>query len=617
MQYRNIISCLLLLATLLLASCQAEDLDVTARGCLRLNIQGISSETTKTRSTPAELKDKLGLNVDKFQLAITRQGYSMPYYSGKFIQKEMEIPVGTYDIVATYGENPLLGRNTPYYIGTTTATIEEDLTTEASLTCKVGNALVSVIFGENEAQAARFEKFYSSYKLFVHVGNYSMDITNEDPTSSIYLRAGSNINLSFMGTLREEKGRTVTCELQDESIPSRLNAGEHLIVTLTPDDTKTTVNIHKIEVKTVTLEETIPLSWLPAAAALPIHQYDKNGNLVGTNVTFTDAFPGMEWEAIVTNAEGTTVRGISGTGTLTSKYESNETWPYLPEGKYTANYYVITSSGNKELQNSREFIVHAPQLKLLLGGYSSYTKYLEGDTDAANECNANTIYEPSVKINISPDLLVLTKYNTTFTYNLNGTTNNITGNNITLNNITGLAPRSEAYPLDVSISFGGTTISDKRDFYITGLPIRFQPPTQGQGWTTNGSNNITFEATYVRFGGKADNSNQAITYNKLSIPADTNVALDYDVTVHPATLGTELTVKLGNQTILSAKESGGAANTQDFNYQSTTTLRLTSTVSSIECHNSYGSLDGNLFGMLDIWRGTSSYIYKLDFKYGE
>ena len=617
MQYRNIISCLLLLATLLFASCQAEDLDVTAKGCLHLAIQGISSETIETRSTPAELKDRLGLSVDKFQLAITRQGYSQPYYSGKFTEKEMEIPVGTYDIAATYGENPILGRNTPYYIGTTTATIEEDQTTEASLTCKVGNALVSVIFGEDDTQAARFEKFYSSYKLFVHVGNYSMDITNEDPTSSIYLRAGSNINLSFMGVLREENGRTVTCDLEDENLPTRLNAGEHLIVTLTPDETKTTVNIHKVEVKTVTLEETIPLSWLPIAAALPIHQYDKNGNLVGTNVTFTDAFPGMEWEAVVTNAEGTTVRGISGTGTLTSKYENNETWPYLPEGRYTANYYVITSSGNKELQNSREFIVHAPQLKLSLGGYSSYTKYLEGDIEAANECNANTIYEPSVKINISPDLLALTKYNTTFTYNLNGTTNNITGNNITLNNITGLAPRSEAYPLDVSISFGGTKIHDIRDFYITGLPIRFQPPTQGQGWTTNGSNNITFEATYVRFGGKADNSNQAITYNKLSIPADTNVALDYDVTVHPATLGTELTVKLGNQTILSAKESGGAANTQDFNYQSTATLRLTSAVSSIECHNSYGSLDGNLFGMLDIWRGTSSYIYKLDFKYGE
>ena len=49
--------------------------------------------------------------------------------------------------------------------------------TEASIACKVGNALVSVRFGRDEAERARFDKFYKHYALQVWNGDKAASIT--------------------------------------------------------------------------------------------------------------------------------------------------------------------------------------------------------------------------------------------------------------------------------------------------------------------------------------------------------------------------------------------------------------------------------------------------------
>ena len=92
-------------------------------------------------------------------------------------------------------------------------------------------------------------------------------------------------------------------------------------LTLPDPESALGVNIGKAEVTTVQLDETIPLSWLPVSTVIPLHQYNEDNMLVGTNLTFSNNYPGMEWKAEVTNAQGETVRIVSGTGALFSEYK--------------------------------------------------------------------------------------------------------------------------------------------------------------------------------------------------------------------------------------------------------------------------------------------------------
>ncbi len=608
MQYRNIISCLLLLSTFLFASCQADDLNITAQGNLRLSIQGISSETTETRSTPAELKEQNGLNASDFQLSVTRQGYESPMYNGSYTDKELKVPVGTYDITATYGENPLLGRDTPYYIGTTTATVEEDKTTEASLTCKVANSLISVCFGKDADEAARFEKFYSSYKMTVHVGNYSIDINNTNPLSSIYMQPGNTFSLSFSGKLKADDDRLVTCELDHSELPTTLNAAQHLIVTLTLPDPESAVviNISKVEMEEVTLEETIPLSWLPVPQATPEHQYDSEGNLVGTNVSFSNSFPKMEWKTVLTDAEGVEVRSIQGEGMLNSLYSDNAEWPYLPKGTYKATYYVVLN-GTPTKHSSREFNIPDPDLKITMGGYTSYTLYQKGEIDEANECDAYTIYNPSAKVNVSPTLLNNSKYSSNISLEYDNNSKNVSAiNYVEMGDQTNVTPSFTAYTYKASASFADSETDNSIDFFITGLPILFDPPTK-ENWKSTDDGTVVWNSDEVRLG-KMDWTweHQSITCEKFAIPRGTSMLINYDTMVHGATVGTRLDLYVGVDKFFTFTSSSGAFNNQKHTCKGQEKLVTTSNASYVKAYNDYGSGDV-----------TSSYIYSLEYLYSE
>lgn len=608
MCHHKFIFCLSLLTAILFISCQADDLNVTVQGSLKLSIEGISSETTETRSTPAELKEKNGLSAIDFHMSVTRQGYESPMYNGSYTDKEMKVPVGSYDITATYGENPLLGRDTPYYIGTTTAVVEEDKTTEASLTCKVANSLISARFGKNLKESERFERFYTSCKMTVHVGNYSMDITSGNPLSSIYLQPGQTFSLSFSGKLKADNDRLVTCELNNAELPTTLNAAQHLIVTLTlPDpENATVINISKVEMEEVTLEETIPLSWLPVPQAKPEHQYDNEGNLVGTNVSFSNSYPNMEWKTVVTDANGTEVRTIQGEGILNSLYNENTEWPYLPKGNYKATYYIVLDD-TPTRHSSREFSIPDPNLQITMGGYTSYSLYLKGEVDEANNCDAYTIYNPSATMNVSPTLLNNSKYNSNISLEYGNNSKNVSAiSYVELGDQTNVTPSFTAYNYSASANFAGSNATNNIDFYITGLPILFDPPTEEQGWVGSTTINLHWEDDNVQLGRDVwDNNPRYITYSKFAIPRGTHVAAQYNVNVHGATVETTLTLSMGNQIYFEKTSGSGLFHNEDEFYNGTVSFSLTENTSTAKASNSYGK------------GATRSHIYSLGYQYGK
>ena len=332
MKQRHIVIFTLLLMTSLLVGCVQEDGLSLANGKLRLSIGKVSTQT-ESRATPAELGKPMAEN---FQLKIQRQGSQYTAYEGAF-QEEMPVKVGTYDITATFGEDVIIGRDTPYYIGSAEATVNKDESTTVSIPCKVGNALVSVVFGRNADETARFDRFYEEYGLLVQVGNYSMGINKEQTATSIYFPAGSQPQFYFYGTLKADGGRMVSIELDHNDIPDVFQAADHAKLTLTLPDPESAlgVNIGKAEVTTVQLDETIPLSWLPVSTVIPLHQYNEDNMLVGTNLTFSNNYPGMEWKAEVTNAQGETVRIVCISDTSTTR--PNRTWCVPASRRWTSS----------------------------------------------------------------------------------------------------------------------------------------------------------------------------------------------------------------------------------------------------------------------------------------
>ena len=186
-------------------------------------------------------------------------------------EENLVIPasVGVYDITASYGDNPELALDAPYYEGKAEdEEIKEGATEPVSVTieCKVANALASVVY-EDEA---KFQELFSSYGLNVKVGNFNVTLNNSNAGKSAYYQAGSKPTFTFVGTLKGN-GKEVTKSLtaEDNSAlgeDATFAAAKHCILTLSLGTTEPGVNLtlSKVEVEEVTINETIPLEWLPA-----------------------------------------------------------------------------------------------------------------------------------------------------------------------------------------------------------------------------------------------------------------------------------------------------------------------------------------------------------------
>lgn len=588
---KYIIRILLLCLTFSLMACVSEEEPIPMGEGGRLQLSLANINTTTTRSNPHDIGAP---SIADFHLQITNAS-GRAVYDDVFTEEEITLPIGRYDIAVTYGSNSLMAIDEPYYIGTDNVEIVKDQTTESSITAGVGNALVSVNFGRDAEELARFERYYSDYALYVRIGNYSMPITKEKPSQSVYVQSGSHVTLRFWGKLKMEDNREVSCELTSDDFPETLNAADHAIVTLSLPDPESAlgVDISKVEVETVTMDETIPLSWLPVAQVIPMHQFDRDGLLVGTNLIITESYPGKKWRAVITNAAGTTVRAAEGTGALLSEYNADankNTWPYLPQGNYKASYYFVEEDGSATFVSDRDFTVDAPQnLKVTVTGYTSYSKYQAGDIDGANACDRLTIYEPSVSVNVSDALLRGDKWTHSFTYTYDDETSNVTTGNLhEFGNMEGQTVRSAAHVLRGDLTFDGVSVSAQKEFIITGLPYSLNLASHEE-WSEAGS--VDWFDNDVRLGSGSSGSQQINTNSAVCIPPSTYYCADYSVNVHNGVVGTTFTITVGNKEILSVEEKGRVFGNDDHLHSGTTnpTCDHDNYATSIVLYNDYGA----------------------------
>ena len=576
----------------LTACVSEEELTPTGEGG-RLQLSLANINTTTTRATPAELGKP---SVADFHLRIVNAA-GRAVYDNVFTEDEITLPTGRYDVAVSYGRNALMGIDTPYYIGTDNVEIKKDETTEANITAHVGNALISVNFGRDAEELARFERYYSDYALQVWIDNNYLSISKDVPTNSIYVQAGSHVSLKFWGKLKFEDNREVSTVLESDDFPDVLNAADHAIVTLWLPDPESAlgVDISKVEVETVTLDETIPLSWLPVPTLTSSLQFDRYGELVGTLLTSNDGYPGMTWKAVVTNAAGDEVRTMQGKGVLTSGYITSTAWPYLPQGTYKATYYIVSDDGSAKKASSREFMIPAPTgLAVTVTGYTSYSKYLEGDIDAANNCDRLTIYEPNVYVNVASSLLNHNNYRNlyTYTYTYDGTTANVDlgSNSYEPGDMTDQTVSSSAHVLRGDFTFDGTSVNAEKRYIITGLPYSLNLASHEE-WNEAGK--VEWFDNDVRLGLNSTGSQQINTSTSVCVPPSTYCCADYSANVHTATVGTYFSIQVGNNEVLKIEESGKIGNVTGTDHVHTGTTNVfkddNNYATSIVLYNDYGA----------------------------
>lgn len=257
-EYMKWIGCLcLLVLCMVLGGCQSDE-ETALSGKTGLLITLTDEEHhAYSRTAPSELEDPV---TEKFQLKVVYSGTDKSAYKGS-CKEFILLEEGTYDLTATYGDNPVLALDAPYYAGTLEGQeVIKGQMTSASIPCFVANSLLSVIYNKTS-----LDKLYESYYVTVSVGSESVDL-DADSGKSAYFRAGSSVKLVFHGFL-SGTGKEVTYDIPDQEKFANIPVKTHVKVTLGLDESNITsgvgISIEKLETETVSISETIPVEYLP------------------------------------------------------------------------------------------------------------------------------------------------------------------------------------------------------------------------------------------------------------------------------------------------------------------------------------------------------------------
>lgn len=257
-------SLLLLLCGMWLGGCQQEDdFRSSAQTGFQITLTD-EADQAYSRKTPAELLPAGlldGSMISKFRLRVVDVATKKVAYVGKCAESVL-VKEGTYNLKATYGVNPVIALDAPYYEGTLeNQQVVTGQMTSASITCSVANALLSVNYNEES-----LKKAYEDYSVTVSVDNQSVEIDSTGEKSA-YFQANSSVKLVFHGHLAGT-GKEVSYDIVEPEGGKFTNipAKTHVKVTLRIAEEVASgvgISIEKLEVSTVSVTETLPLEFLP------------------------------------------------------------------------------------------------------------------------------------------------------------------------------------------------------------------------------------------------------------------------------------------------------------------------------------------------------------------
>ncbi|MCR8882835.1 DUF4493 domain-containing protein [Phocaeicola plebeius] len=251
-------SLLLLLCGMWLGGCQQEDdFRSSAQTGFQITLTDEANQAY-SRTAPDKLEDPA---TSMFRLRVVDATTGKVAYSGKCTESVL-VKEGTYNLTATYGENPVIGLDTPYYEGTLeNQQVVTGQMTSATIPCAVANALLSVNY-----DAESLKKVYEDYSVTVSVYGQSVEIDSTG-VKSAYFKADSSVKLVFHGHLAGT-GKEVSYDIPEpEGSPfSNISAKTHVKITLGTDSITSSgvgISVEKVKVSKVSVTETLPLEFLP------------------------------------------------------------------------------------------------------------------------------------------------------------------------------------------------------------------------------------------------------------------------------------------------------------------------------------------------------------------
>lgn len=251
-------SLLLLLCGMWLGGCQQEDdFRSSAKTGFLITLTDEGNQAY-SRTAPDKLEEPA---VSMFRLRVVDVATNKVAYVGKCAESVL-VKEGTYNLTATYGDNPVIALDAPYYVGTLeNQQVVTGQMTSASITCSVANALLSVNYNEES-----LKKAYEDYSVTVSVDDQSVEI-DATGKQSAYFQAGSSVKLIFHGHLAGT-GQEVSYDIAEpEGSPFfKIPAKTHVKITLGTDGTTSSgvgISVEKVEVSKVSVTETLPMEFMP------------------------------------------------------------------------------------------------------------------------------------------------------------------------------------------------------------------------------------------------------------------------------------------------------------------------------------------------------------------
>ena len=259
---------------LFFTACQEDDFGGLMQGGIRIALaDGTTGVDVTTRSTPSELFDGFKKKF-KFQI----KGGDNYDQTHEWTEDVIPLAAGVYEIIATCGTEQAAGVvefDKPCYTGKAEGIkVEVGKEAKAEVKCKVTNALVSIKFAEG------YETYAENAYAMIAVG--SGIETWAELSESAYFKAGSSLTkLVLYKNGSESLPADILTEAKKVSgFPETFKAGDHLILTLSVAKKNGNVSfkVSKVELKEVTIEETIPMEWLPKPS-VSATGFDTNNSL--------------------------------------------------------------------------------------------------------------------------------------------------------------------------------------------------------------------------------------------------------------------------------------------------------------------------------------------------
>lgn len=270
---RTIYNVLLIFAFLGFAACQEEPTDMIGEGRVRLNI----TDRVLSKAMPDALTPEL---TNQFLVRMVRTNDNRLVFGGTcavFNAKPQLFKSGEHTIQVSYGDNPVIAMDAPYYVSEEKKiTVEAGKEQEVVLQCSVGNALASFDF----VNADKLEKVLKDYYIEVVVKGESVKWYPGSPENP-YFKAGNEVEFYLKGTWIEN-GLPYSKKFAGFQ---PIEAGKRYHYKLKFDTSSMTGAILDIEVdaniENVTVNQTLPQDWLPKPK-ITADGFDEENQLIYT-----------------------------------------------------------------------------------------------------------------------------------------------------------------------------------------------------------------------------------------------------------------------------------------------------------------------------------------------